>query len=129
MPRGFSIQITYLITQAESLFMDCLSIHTCTGIINNKTMPHISYIKYKIRIQCIGARAYTNNLPLALVLIGQSPKTEGPNMTLMLWPSQMFGQRISYIVLSKNLAYLHISSLNDLSNAMESLEYVFGSLA
>ena len=86
-------------------------------------MPHIIYIKYKIRIQCIGARAYTNNL-----LIGYSPKTERPNMTLMFWPSQLLSQRISYIVLSRNLAYLHISSLDDLSNEMESPEYVFGSL-
>ena len=29
------------------------------------------------------ARAYTNNLPLALVPIGHSPKTEGPNMTII----------------------------------------------
>ena len=79
-------------------------------------------------IQRIGARAYTNNLPLALVPIGHSPNTEGPNMTLMLWPSQLLGQRISYVVLSRNLAYLHISSLDDLSNEMESPEYVFGSL-
>ena len=91
-------------------------------------MPHIIYIKYKIRIQCIGARAYTNNLPLALVPIGHNPKTERPDMTLMFWPSQLLGQRISYIVLSRNLAYLHISSLDDLSNEMESPEYVFGSL-
>ena len=65
-------------------------------------------------IQRIGARAYTNNLPLALVPIGHSPKTEGPNMTLMLWPCQLLGQRISYVVLSRNLAYLHISSFDDL---------------
>ena len=32
----------------------------CTGIINDKTMPHNIYIEYKIRIQCIGAKAYTN---------------------------------------------------------------------
>ena len=91
-------------------------------------MPHIIYIKYKIWIQRIGARAYTNNLPLALVLIGHCPKTEGPNMTLMFWPGQLLGQRISYVVLSRNLAYLHISSLDDLLNEMESPEYVFGSL-
>ena len=84
MPQGFTIQITHSITQAESPFVDVLSNHTCTGIINGKTIPHIIYIKYKIRIQCIGARAYTNDLPLALVPIGHSPKTEGPNMTLML---------------------------------------------
>ena len=86
----------------------------------------ISNIKF--RIQCIGARAYTNNLPLALVPIGHNPKTEGPNMTLMFWPSQLLGQWIHYIVLSRNLAYLHISSLDDLSNEMESPEYAFGSL-
>ena len=91
-------------------------------------MPHNIYIEYKIWIQCIGARPYTNNLPLALVLIGHCPKTEGPNMTLMFWPSQLLGQRISYIDLYRNLAYLHISSIEDLSNEMESLEYVFGSL-
>ena len=91
-------------------------------------MPHNIYIEYKIRIQCIGARAYTNNLSLAVVPIGHSPKTEGPNMTLMFWPSQLPGQRISYIVLSRNLAYLHICSLDDLSNEMEAPEYVFGSL-
>ena len=68
MPRGFNIQITYLITQAESLFMDVLSIHTCTGIINDKTMPHNIYIKYKIWIQCIGARAYTNRKTIEKVL-------------------------------------------------------------
>ena len=79
-------------------------------------------------IQRIGARAYTNNLPLALVPIGHSPKTERPNMTLMLWPSQLLGQWISYVVLSRNLAYLHISSLDDLPNEMESPEYVFGCL-
>ena len=62
MPQGFTIQITYSITQAESLLMDVLSNHTCTGIINDKTMPHIIYIKYKIWIQRIGARAYTNTL-------------------------------------------------------------------
>ena len=60
MPRGFTIQITHSITQAESPFMDVLSNYTCTGIINDKTMPHIIYIKYKIWIQCIGARVYTN---------------------------------------------------------------------
>ena len=91
-------------------------------------MPHNIYIEYKIQIQCIGTRAYTNNLPLALVPIRHSPKTEGPNMTLMLWPSQLLGQRISYIVLSRNLAYLHISSLDDLSNEMVSPEYMFGFL-
>ena len=91
-------------------------------------MPHNIYIEYKIWIQCIGARTYTNNLPLALVLIRHNPKTEGSNMTLMFSLSQLFGLWICYIFLSKNLAYLHISSLNDLSNAMESLEYVFGSL-
>ena len=92
-------------------------------------MPHNIYIKYKIRIQYIGARAYTNNLPLALVPIGHNPKTEGPNITLMFWPSQLLGQWICYIVLSRNLAYLHIFSLDDLPNDMESIEYVFGSLA
>ena len=91
-------------------------------------MPHNIYIEYKIQMQCIGTRAYTNNLPLALVPIRHNPKTEGSNMTLMFWPSQLLGQRIYYIVLSKNLAYLHISSLDDLSNEMESPEYVFGSL-
>ena len=60
MPRGFTIQIMHSITQAESPFMDVLSNHTCTGIINDKTMPHFIHIKYKIRIQCIEARAYTN---------------------------------------------------------------------
>ena len=128
MPRGFTIQITHSITQAKSPFMDVLSNYTCTGIINDKTMPHFIHIKYKIRIQCIGARAYTNNLPLALVPIGHNPKTEGPTMTLMFWPSQLLGQRISYIVLSRNLAYRHISSLDDIPNEMESPEYVFGSL-
>ena len=38
----------------------------------------------------------------------------------MLWPSQLLGQRISYVVLSRNLAYLHISSFDDLPNEMES---------
>ena len=47
MPRGFTIQITHSITQAESSFMEVLSNHTCTGIINDKTMPHFIYIKYK----------------------------------------------------------------------------------
>ena len=75
-----------------------------------------------------GARVCTNNLLLALVPIRHNPKTEGSNMTLMFWPSKLLGQRISYIVLSRNLAYLHISSLDDLSNEMESPEYVFGSL-
>ena len=88
-------------------------------------MPNI---KYKIWIQRIRARAYTNNLPLALVPIRHNPKTEGSKMTIMFWPSQLLGQRISYIILSRNLAYLHISSLDDLSNEMESPEYVFGSL-
>ena len=64
----------------------------------------------------------------ALVPIGHSPKTEGPNMNLMFWPSRLLGQQISYIVLSRNLTYLHISSLDDLSNEMKSPEYVFGSL-
>ena len=49
-------------------------------------------------------------------------------MALMLWPTQLLGQQISYVVLSRNLAYLHISSLDDLSNEMESPEYAFGSL-
>ena len=40
--------------------MDVLSNHTCTGIINDKTRHHIIYIKYKIWVQRIGARAYTN---------------------------------------------------------------------
>ena len=84
----------------------------------------ISNIKFWI--QRIGARAYTSNLPLALVPIGHSPKTERPNMTVMLWPSQLLGQRISYVVLSRT--YFHISSLDDLPNEMESPEYVFGSL-
>ena len=46
----------------------------------------------------------------------------------MFWPSQLLGQWIRYIVLSRNLAYLHISSLDNLSNEMECPEYVFGSL-
>ena len=56
---------------------------------NNKMIKQcfIIYIEYKIRIQCIRPRDYTNNLPLALVPIGHNPKTEGPNMTLMFWPS------------------------------------------
>ena len=58
-------------------------------------MPHNIYIKYKIWIQRIGARAYINNLRLVLVPIGHCPKTEGPTMTLMFWPSQLLGQRIS----------------------------------
>ena len=91
-------------------------------------MPHNIYIEYKIWIQRIGVRAYTNNLPLALVPIRHNPKTEGSNMTLIFLPSQLLGQRICYIVLCRNLAYLYISSLNDLSNEMESPEYVFGSL-
>ena len=72
-----------------------------------------------------------NVLGLGLTLtlpIGHSPKTEGPNMTLMLWPSQLLGQRINYFVLSRNLSYLYISSLDDLPNEMESPKYVFGSL-
>ena len=60
MPRGFTIQVTHSITQEESVFMDVLPNHTCTGIINDKTMPHIIYMKYKIWIQCIGSRAHTN---------------------------------------------------------------------
>ena len=62
----FYYPITYSITQAESLFMDVLSNHTCTGIMNDKTMSHIIYIKYKIRIQRIGARAYTNTSNMSL---------------------------------------------------------------
>ena len=91
-------------------------------------MPHFIHIKYNILDTTYWARAYTKNVPLALVPIGHSPKTKGPNMTLMLWPSQLVGQQISYVVLSRNLAYLHISSLDDLSNEMESPEYVFGPL-
>ena len=75
-------------------------------------MSHIYIIN--IQVQRVGAKAYTNNLPLALVLIRHNPKTEGSNMTLMFWPSQLLGQRINYVVLSKNLAYLHNSSLNNL---------------
>ena len=56
-------------------------------------------------IQCIGARAHTNNLPLALVPIMHNPKTEG-----------------------SNLANLDISSLDDLTNEMVPPEYVFGPL-
>ena len=41
--------------------------------------------------------------------------TEGSNMTFMFWPSQLLGQWICYIVLSRNLAYFHIFSLDDLS--------------
>ena len=40
-------------------------------------MPHIYVYKYQclnmVQIQCIGARAYTNNLPLALVPIMHNP--------------------------------------------------------
>ena len=76
----------------------------------------------------MGARAYNNNLPLSLVPIKHNPKTKGSNMTFMFWPSQLLGQWMCYIVLSRSLAYFHISSLDDLLNEMESPEYVFGSL-
>ena len=55
----------------------------------DKTMPHNIYI-YQIQIvwiQCIGTWAHTNNLPLALVPIMHNPKSEGSDVTLMLWPS------------------------------------------
>ena len=89
-------------------------------------MPHICIIKYPDTR--VGARAYTNNLLLALVPIMHNPKTKRPNMTVKLRPSQLLGQRISNVTLSWNLAYLHTSSIDDLSNQMESPEYALGSL-
>ena len=81
-----------------------------------------------IQIQCIGARAHTNNLPLALVLIMHNPKIKGSNISFMFRSSQLLGQWICHIVISRNLANLHISSLDSLSNEMVPPEYVFGSL-
>ena len=74
-------------------------------------MPHNIYIKYKIRIQCIGARAYTNNLPLALVPIEHSPKIEGPNITLMFWPSNCLVNG-STTLFSPEIFHIFTSSLS-----------------
>ena len=83
-------------------------------------MPHIYVYKYQclnmIQIQCIGARAHTNNFPLALVPIMHNPKTEGSNISFMFWSSQLHGQWICHI------------ALDNLSNEMVLPEYVFRSL-
>ena len=81
-----------------------------------------------IQIQCIGTRAHTNSLPLALVPIMNNPKTEGSSISFMFRPSQLLGQWIYNIALFRNLANLDISSLDDLSNEMVPPEYAFGPL-
>ena len=51
-------------------------------------MNNASYIyMINIPVQRVGARAYTNNLPLALVPIMHNPKTKRPNMTVKFRPS------------------------------------------
>ena len=77
------------------------------------------------RYNVFGARAHTSNLPLALVPIMHNPKTEGSNISFMFRSSQLFGQWICNIVISRNLANLDIASLDDLANEMVPPEYVF----
>ena len=61
-----------------------------------------------IQIQCIGAKAHTNNLPLALVPIMHNLKTEGSNISFMFRSSQLLGQWICNIAISRNLANIQL---------------------
>ena len=74
------------------------------------------------------AKAHTNNLPLALVPIMHNPKTEGSNISFMFRSNKLLGEWICFIVISRNLANLHISFLDNLSNEMVLLKYMLGSL-
>ena len=89
-------------------------------------MPHI-YIS-NIQVQRVGARAYTNNLPLALVPIMHNPKTKRPDTTIKSGSRQLLGQWICNITLAWNLANFDVSSANDLSDEMIPSEYMFGFL-
>ena len=70
----------------------------------------------------------TNNLPLALGPINIVSNTHGPNMTLMLSLWKWLSQWISNIIICRYSVYLHVSSLNDISDEMITPKYVFGSL-
>ena len=89
-------------------------------------MPHIYIIN--IQVQRVGARAYTNNLPLALVPIMYNPKTKRLDMTIKSGSSQLLGQWICNITLAWNLPNFDIPSVNDLSDEMIPPEYMFGFL-
>ena len=73
-----------------------------------------------------GARANTNNLPLALGPIRHKPEFEGSNMTFVQTLTQLFSQRICYIVIACNLADLDVTTLYDLPDQVVPSEYVFG---
>ena len=87
-------------------------------------MPHIYIIKYPDTR--VGARAYTNNLPLAVVPIMHNRKTKRPDMTIKSGSHQLLGQWICNITLAWNLANLDIPSVKDLSDEMIPPEYMFG---
>ena len=91
-------------------------------MMNNASYIYIS----NIQVQRVGARAYTNNLPLALVSIMHNLKTKTPDMTIKSWSSQLLGQWICNVTLAWNLANFDVSSVNDLSNEMIPPEYIFG---
>ena len=91
-------------------------------------MNNASYICNKYPGTRVGARAYTNNLLLALVPIMHNPKTKRPDMTIKSGSSQLLGQWICNITLASNLANFDIPFVNDLSDEMIPLEYMFGFL-
>ena len=55
-------------------------------------MNNASYIYIiSVQVQRVGARAYTNNLPLALVPIMHNPNIKRPDMTIKSGSSQLLG--------------------------------------
>ena len=78
-----------------------------------------------IQVQRVGARAHTNNLPLAPVPSMHNPKTKRPDMTIKYGSSQLLSQWICNVTLTWNLANFDISSVNDLSNEMIPFKYMF----
>ena len=73
-----------------------------------------------------GARANTNNLPLALGPIRHRPESEGPHMSLVLIYRQLLCQWIGHIVFSCYLADFDVTTLYNFSKQMVPPEYVFG---
>ena len=73
-----------------------------------------------------GARANTNNLPLALGPIKHKLESEGSHMTFVLIYRQLLCQWICHIVFTCYLADFDVTTLYDFSKQMVPPEYVFG---
>ena len=70
----------------------------------------------------------SNNLPLALDPISNVSNAHASYMTIMVLDAKQLRQRVCDVVCGGHSAHLHISSVDYVSDQMESSEYVFGSL-